>query len=312
MSYQLPAGFNPFPVGYKQHVPMKRGYYPPPPQYGQGGWGFGNPPQISEIFQDPKVIQYMKELNETSDSDSCSEEEDQVETFALEEDYSEGDDYEEDEGDDYDEEDDYEDEGDDYDEEDDYEDDYEEDDYEDRDDYEEEDDYEDDYEDEDDYEEDRDDYEDEDDYEEEDDYEDDDYEEREDFTNNDACSEPAVTKLLNHVPGSASAGATPVPVTGWSAAYTASGNKVKIAAYITTWCTGVGNVTYHLLRNGSIIDTGTFFFNQPAVHMNMPPLYAVIPNETGTNTYSISVQGTAGYKCNVDVNDKCLLVVTEY
>jgi hypothetical protein len=309
MSYHLPAGFNPFPAGYEQNVPMKRGYYPPPPQYGQNGWGFGNPPQI---FQNPQVIEYLQELNASSDSENDS---DQVETFALEDDYSEGDDYDDEEGDDYDDEegDDYEEEGDDYEEEGD---DYEEE-GDDRDDYDDEDDY--DEEDGDDYDEegdDRDDYDDEDDYEDEDDYDEDDYEDeeddyREDFTHDDDCGR-AVTKLLNHVPGSASAGATAVPVTGWSAAYTASGNKVKIVAYMTCWCTGVGNVTYNLLRNGAIIDSGTFFFNQGAVHMSVPPLYAVIPNETGTNTYSISVQGTAGYNCNVDINDKCLMVVTEY
>jgi hypothetical protein len=90
--HYVPAGFNPFPAGYEHHVPMQRGYYPPPPQYGQGGWGFGNPPQI---FQHPEVVQYIQELNQSDSDCDCSECGgcDEVETFALESDYSD-DDYE--------------------------------------------------------------------------------------------------------------------------------------------------------------------------------------------------------------------------
>jgi hypothetical protein len=194
------------------------------------------------------------------------------------EDYDDGDDDGDDYGEDYD--DDY---GEDYD---DYGEDYDDDE---------------DYDDGDDYGEDYDDGEDRDDY--------DDGEERADI---DEEYEPAVTKILNHVPGNASADASKaVPVTGWSAPYTASG-KVSVVAYITGWSTGVGLVTYNLLRNGLPIDSGVFFFNQPAVHMSMPPLYAVIPNETGTNVYSISVQGGPGGRFNVDINDRCLIIVTEY
>ena len=84
MSYHLPAGFNPFPNGYTYQEPMKRGYYPPPPHYGQNGYGYGTP---SQIFQMPEVVNYINELNQTSsDDDTSSNNSDceQVETFVRE------------------------------------------------------------------------------------------------------------------------------------------------------------------------------------------------------------------------------------
>src|SRR5690606_25340069 len=120
---------------------------------------------------------------------------------------------------------------------------------------------------------------------------------------------PTVSKILNHVAGNTiySSGVT-TAIPNWSASYTASGGNVQITAYVTVNVTGSSNTTFYLLRNGVVIDT--ILWNNISgsinLHISMQPLFAIIANETGTNTYSISYNSpTLGI--NEDGTDYCLM-----
>lgn len=93
--------------------------------------------------------------------------------------------------------------------------------------------------------------------------------------------------------------------TAWSGSYTGHGGTVKVEANFTIFSTTTGTKTFQLYRDGVIVDSGSFYFNQSAVHMVMPTLYYIGANETGTHTYSV------GHNATSDVNDSCNIVVTE-
>jgi hypothetical protein len=104
------------------------------------------------------------------------------------------------------------------------------------------------------------------------------------------------TKILDAVYTSAAA---------WSGSYTGHGGIVKVEANFTIFSTTTGTKTFQLYRDGVIVDSGSFYFNQSAVHTVMPTLYYIGANETGTHTYSV------GHNATSDVNDSCNIVVTE-
>jgi hypothetical protein len=97
-------------------------------------------------------------------------------------------------------------------------------------------------------------------------------------------------------------------VAQWSANYTANGGTVEIRANITAFTSSAGFVYFRLMRDGVVIDTTPFYFNNGSVHTTIPELVALLANETGTHTYSIQI-GSGVY---VDFNDSCTLIVTEY
>ena len=115
------------------------------------------------------------------------------------------------------------------------------------------------------------------------------------------------TKLLNHVAPSGTVSG-PANVSTWSANYAAGGGAVEVTAQITAFATATGLRTFELQRNGTTVDTATFFFNQTSVHMVLPTLCWIANAETGTNTYSIRI----GSGMTVDIQDSCLMVITEY
>jgi hypothetical protein len=123
-----------------------------------------------------------------------------------------------------------------------------------------------------------------------------------------------ITILLNHVVASSLTSSvgdiTPVP--GWSASYTSSGGTVRIDVNISGYTNSGGQIIYYLTRNGQTIDATEFFTNIALDHVALAPLCAILPNETGTNTYAISIQGESPLEFIVDTNDSCLMVVTEY
>lgn len=93
--------------------------------------------------------------------------------------------------------------------------------------------------------------------------------------------------------------------TAWSGSYTGHGGTVKVEANFTIFSSTLGTKTFTLYRDGVAVDSGSFYFNQSAVHMVMPTLYYIGANETGTHTYSV------GHNATSDVNDSCNIVVTE-
>jgi Collagen triple helix repeat (20 copies) len=127
-----------------------------------------------------------------------------------------------------------------------------------------------------------------------------------------------ITKILNHVTAFAlttAAAGSVVAVPGWSATYTASGRNVRITAYITGMYNGIlapeFRFIYYILRNGVIIGTpGNYNFGWKSYvsnkHESLAPINAIIYNESGTNTYSISINGFM-----VDTFDTCLMTVIE-
>ncbi len=99
------------------------------------------------------------------------------------------------------------------------------------------------------------------------------------------------------------------PITEWSGSYTASGGTVQIIAYVNggtdSWMNKPGE--HHLSRNGVIIDSSKFLQFQEGATCLFPPLCAIIPNETGTNTYGIYTYGFIIYAGE----HSCLMTVTE-
>jgi hypothetical protein len=112
--------------------------------------------------------------------------------------------------------------------------------------------------------------------------------------------------LLNSVAASTFTGQTTVPQ--WTANYTATGGTVEIRVNHTAFTSGTGTMIFRLLRDGVVVDASPFYFNIGSTHLTMPELIALIPNETGTHTYAVQI----GSGVNVDVNDYCTMIVTEY
>jgi hypothetical protein len=114
------------------------------------------------------------------------------------------------------------------------------------------------------------------------------------------------TILLNSVVSGTYAGQANIPQ--WSSSYTASGGTVEIRVNLTAFTLGAGMTSFRLLRDGVVIDTTPFYFNNGNTHTTIPDLIALIPNETGTHTYAVQI----GPNINVDSNDNCNMIVTEY
>jgi len=114
------------------------------------------------------------------------------------------------------------------------------------------------------------------------------------------------TILLNSVVPGTYSGQANIPQ--WSASYTASGGTVEIRVNLTAFTLGAGMTSFRLLRDGVVIDTNPFYFNNGNTHTTIPDLIALIPNETGTHTYAVQI----GPNIYVDPNDNCNMVVTEY
>ncbi len=127
-----------------------------------------------------------------------------------------------------------------------------------------------------------------------------------------------ITKLLSHVvatPTSAADGVGAQAVPNWSSTYTASGGNVDIRVYITGKQTSINDVRnnpfqYFLLRNGLAVGFSPDFYN-PVDYTGythvLPPLFTVLPAETGTNTYSISIANFS-----VDSEHECTMTIMEF
>lgn len=100
----------------------------------------------------------------------------------------------------------------------------------------------------------------------------------------------------------------PATVSDWSGTYVASGGTVEVRANFTAWTNSAGQTrTFKLLRDGTEVDNTSFYFNQNSVHATMPELIAIIPNETGSHTYTVQIpSGTI-----VDSGDNCTIMVYE-
>jgi Collagen triple helix repeat (20 copies) len=122
-----------------------------------------------------------------------------------------------------------------------------------------------------------------------------------------------VTTLLDNVFAAGSMNSNDensLPVPGWSATYTSSGGDVLIMAYLTASSPNgsyFGPSYYYLLRNGVVIDQLSYQMNLVFYHHSLPPLCAIVPNESGTNTYNIN-----GSHLAIDLTDTCLITVVEY
>lgn len=100
----------------------------------------------------------------------------------------------------------------------------------------------------------------------------------------------------------------PNTISAWSGSYTSSGGTVEIRANFSAYNgSTTATCTFKLLRDGTEIDNVTYFFNVLNVHLVMPDLYAIIPNETGSHTYAIQIGNTT----IVDYNDVATITVTE-
>jgi hypothetical protein len=116
------------------------------------------------------------------------------------------------------------------------------------------------------------------------------------------------TILLNRVQASATSVTGNANVTAWSSTYTSSGGAVEVTAQFTAFATGSGLLYFHLQRDGVIVDTAPFFFNNTNVHMVVPTLTYISTAETGSHTYSVRI----GSSVTVDTGDYCHMVITEF
>ncbi len=114
------------------------------------------------------------------------------------------------------------------------------------------------------------------------------------------------TILLNSVVPGTYVGQANIPQ--WSASYTASGGTVEIRVNLTAFTLVAGMTSFRLLRDGVVIDSNPFYFNNGNTHTTIPDLIAILANETGTHTYAVQI----GPNIYVDPNDNCNMIVTEY
>ncbi len=126
---------------------------------------------------------------------------------------------------------------------------------------------------------------------------------------------PRITTLISNVVPS-NILAAPNVVTAipeWSATYTASGGNVNITAYVTAYIYDFTDnfIDYYLVRNGTTIGSCNFKPMSSGITSTskpkpLPPLIANVYNESGTNTYSISIQGSG-----VNQDSRCTMTVVE-
>ena len=114
--------------------------------------------------------------------------------------------------------------------------------------------------------------------------------------------------LLNRVQATSTSVTGNANVTAWSSTYTSSGGGVEVTAQFTAFTSGAGLVYFHLQRDGVIVDTAPYYFNNGNMHMVVPTLTYISNAETGSHTYSVRI----GSSVSVDTGDYCLMVVTEY
>ena len=100
---------------------------------------------------------------------------------------------------------------------------------------------------------------------------------------------------------------TNADVPQWSATYTSQGGQVLVRADITAWTQGVASRNWYLKKNGTVVATGSFYFNAVNTHMTLPPVQYVDTTGAGTATWSIAV----GAGLNADQNDPATITVTE-
>lgn len=114
-------------------------------------------------------------------------------------------------------------------------------------------------------------------------------------------------KILNNVSAGTQTG--PVAVSAWSAPYTARGGTVVLTADFTAYVSTANALhAVTMLRDGIVIDTRTFFVNTASQHSEVPTLRAILPNESGAHTYSISLASAM----TVDGGDRCTMMVEEF
>jgi hypothetical protein len=113
------------------------------------------------------------------------------------------------------------------------------------------------------------------------------------------------SRILDRVAATARGGDT--TVNEWSATYTSTGGAFEIRVDPQMYANTTGARVYYLLRDGVVVDTVNYFFNNSGVHTGVTPLYWNATSETGTHTYAVRI----GTGLSVDSNDRCLMVVTE-
>ena len=87
-------------------------------------------------------------------------------------------------------------------------------------------------------------------------------------------------------------------------------SKSTIVSFLTlifSLSNSVGT-NYYLLRDGVVVDTGYFYFNNGNVHHTLPPLWATFSSESGAHTYSISI----GSNITVDTQDRAIMIIQQY
>ncbi len=116
------------------------------------------------------------------------------------------------------------------------------------------------------------------------------------------------TKLINNVSSSTTSVSGNTNVSNWTSTYNASGGDVLILANFSGF-TSSNNafVTYRIMRDGSSIATGNFYFNAASQHLTLPQISAVVENESGSHTYGIRIESGL----ILDASDYCTMVVTE-
>ena len=109
---------------------------------------------------------------------------------------------------------------------------------------------------------------------------------------------------------------TGATVPGWSLTWQGNGRNLKVSCQITCFSeTNSVVCTWSLRRRivgssySSEVATGKFFFKQTVVHMTMPTLYYV---DISSATQNIEYFVVAGNNTQVDTNDVCTMITTEY
>ena len=115
------------------------------------------------------------------------------------------------------------------------------------------------------------------------------------------------TLILNNVAPSTIY--TGVAVTEWSASYTGTGGQLLVSASISGYTSATAARTYTLLKNGSVVATGSFYFNATSTHLTLPTINYI--DTTGSKT-SATWSITLGSGLTSDQQDRATIRVTEY
>ena len=123
---------------------------------------------------------------------------------------------------------------------------------------------------------------------------------------------PSSNIILNNVaPTGAYTGASSpgTSVTEWVSTYTNNGGQLRVQGNLTLRSIGTNvGMVYYLLKNSSVVYTGTFFNNVPDQHLVMPSINYIYTGVGGaTDTFAISL----GSNSVADSNDVATIIVTE-